>query len=691
MCFPSLFRRRLANGKLHPRRSQTAALRRPAFETLEDRTALSTLFIVPGGTPTDSTHFLRYQNAYQAAVAGDTIQVQAGTAISSVGAGAQGSQISGGGAGTSSMEIDNSSIGAGELVQVSGGGGETEIRLVDRVWPSGRFDATTLIFNQPLANAHDGTGGQVTSQGILGVGKQLTIQGDVGAPGAIAANMEVLAGVTGATFRNVDYLGFDSLTLDAGSKQTSILDSRLTRVTETIGPNLGNQGNVLARNVITGFAVMNGDVSITTGDQILDNLFITSGVTSLFMINNNGAVIQGNTFITAGPRIQAIELVNSEHVQVRNNIITVTGGALSVGVALLNSTAQLGPAMSATVANNMISTAGRGTGLLTKKEDTPVSSMQVTALGNDFHNNAVGVLIEGDGSNAGIVDLGNRSTNAQTGGNNFRGFTAAGAAAGRFAIALENTASTSVVSAIDNLWSVADPTTVVKDGTHNTLTGSDTGTGTINTGGTTQLTEAEEFVATLYENFLGRTGTLQEWDMWVSVFPNLGQSGVANAIAHSPESLKRIVDGLYLKFLGRAADAGGEAGFIGFLQQGGTIEQAINIFLSSDEYFNRVKDTFGDTQQSFIQSLYNNLLGRHAPGTEVQGWVSALPSLGRSGVINGFLTSQEFRAKSVTQFFMTLLHRSPTSSELSELVNSTQDLLTIEIGIASLAEYFTDG
>jgi hypothetical protein len=264
-------------------------------------------------------------------------------------------------------------------------------------------------------------------------------------------------------------------------------------------------------------------------------------------------------------------------------------------------------------------------------------------------------------------------------------------ALGRFAIALENTASTAVVSASNNLWSVADPTTVVKDATHNTSIGGFTGTGTINTGGTQQLTDAEEFVATLYENFLGRTGTLQEWDMWVSVLPNLGQGGVANAIARSPESLKRIVDGLYLKFLGRAADAGGEAGFIGFLQQGGTIEQAINIFLSSDEYFNRVKDTFGDTQQSFIQSLYNNLLGRHAPGTEVQGWVSALPSLGRSGVINGFLTSQEFRARSVTQFFATLLHRPPNSSELSAQVNSTRDLLTIEIGIASLQEYFTDG
>src|SRR5262249_438833 len=264
------------------------------------------------------------------------------------------------------------------------------------------------------------------------------------------------------------------------------------------------------------------------------------------------------------------------------------------------------------------------------------------------------------------------------------------AANGKFAIALENTSATATVSASDNLWSVDDPTTVVKDAGHNTATGSFTGTGVINTG-STLLTDSEEFIATLYENFLRRTGTLQEWDGWVAALPALSQSGVANAIARSPESLRGIVDGLYLKFLRRAADTGGEANFTSFLQQGGTEEQVINSMLSSPEYLNRVKDTFGDTDQAFIQSLYNNLLGRNAAAAEVQGWVSALASIGRTGAINAFVTSPEFRTNSVNQFFVTLLHRPPSSTELSAQVNSGQDLLTIKIGIVSLAEYFTDG
>ena len=82
--------------------------------------------------------------------------------------------------------------------------------------------------------------------------------------------------------------------------------------------------------------------------------------------------------------------------------------------------------MSATIANNVISTAGLGTGLRTEKNGTTVNDIQLTVLGNDFHNNAVGIRIKGDGTNAGIFDLGIRILNGQSGGNNFRGFTAAG-------------------------------------------------------------------------------------------------------------------------------------------------------------------------------------------------------------------------------------------------------------------------
>ena len=692
MYYPWSFRQWPARCNFTRRPSRLAAPRqRLELELMEDRRVLSTLFIVPAGGPLDSTHFLRYQDAYQAAVAGDTIQVEAGTAISSMGAGVQGFQVRGTGAaaGTSSMEIDNSSIEAGELVQVSGGGGADETELVDHIRLGDR-GSSTLFFAHPLANAHDGSGGQVTTKGILGIGKQLTIQGDSGAPAAIAANMEVLSGVTGVTFRNVTYLGFDSLTLDAGSQHTSILDSRLTRVTEVIGPNLGNQGNVLARNVITGSAVMDGDFSITTGDQILNNVFVTSNVTSLLVRNNNGVVIQGNTFITAGSSIQGIGLTNCDGAQVRNNLITVSANATSGGILLSSDAFLQGAVMRATIANNTISSAGLGFGLGLLKNGPGTQNLVVSALGNDFHNNGIGIRISGDSTSAGVLDLGTRSVNGEGGGNNFRSFTAAGAASGKFAISLENTSATANVSASNNLWSVADPSTVVKDGSHNTPTGGFTGTGSINVG-TTQLTDSEEFVATLYEQFLGRVGTNQEWDGWAAALPSLGQSAVANGIARSFESLKRIVDGLYVRFLRRTADSGGEAGFIGFLQQGGTEEQTMSAMLGSPEYLNRVRNTFGDIDSAFIQSLYNNVLSRNASAVEVQSWVSALPSLGRSTVINAFVGSQEFRANTVNQFFMRLLHRAPVATELSDRVNSAQDLLTIQIGIASLPEYLTNG
>src|SRR5262245_39120969 len=59
------------------------------LEALEDRTVPATLYVVVPGTPLDATHFTSYHDAYQQTAPGDTIQVEPGAAVSSVGAGVQ--------------------------------------------------------------------------------------------------------------------------------------------------------------------------------------------------------------------------------------------------------------------------------------------------------------------------------------------------------------------------------------------------------------------------------------------------------------------------------------------------------------------------------------------------------------------------------------------------------------------------
>ena len=216
----------------------------------------------------------------------------------------------------------------------------------------------------------------------------------------------------------------------------------------------------------------------------------------------------------------------------------------------------------------------------------------------------------------------------------------------------------------------------------------------------------EKFVQALYNDFLGRSGGLPELDSWAAALPYIGRAGVAQGIKHSPEAYTRVVDSFYLQFLGRPADAGGEQGWVGFLEQGGTEEQLAAGFLSSPEYANRANELFGsaDPRANFIQSLYSLLLNRTAGSDEVNHWLPILSQVGTVAVVRGFVFSTEFRNAAVRSlygdpslqplpwepFLPNLLHRfvPPRQDEISGWVNTGQDLHLLEVGFAGSEEYF---
>jgi Putative Ig domain/Domain of unknown function (DUF4214) len=213
------------------------------------------------------------------------------------------------------------------------------------------------------------------------------------------------------------------------------------------------------------------------------------------------------------------------------------------------------------------------------------------------------------------------------------------------------------------------------------------------------------FVETTYVQFLHRPGDLGsplDAGSWLSAL-NAGTSSptaVANAISRSPEAFGVLVDGLYVKLLNRPSDSGGRTAFVSILQNGGTLEQVIATLVTSQEYQNATS-----TDPSFVQSLYSRLLGRtvSSSGSEVSGWVAAIATIGRSGVVNGFLQSSEFRMDVVQQFYgftsapvssvasllPNLLNRTstPATQELSSWVNNGMDALSIELAIMASAEF----
>jgi hypothetical protein len=83
----------------------------------------------------------------------------------------------------------------------------------------------------------------------------------------------------------------------------------------------------------------------------------------------------------------------------------------------------------------------------------------------------------------------------------------------------------------------------------------------------------------------------------------------------------RLVASWYQKYLGRDPDQGGLMGWACELARGGNVEAGI---LSSEEYYLR----FGATPESFVFSLYVNVLSREPDFKEVQGWVCRWKQLG---------------------------------------------------------------
>jgi hypothetical protein len=137
-------------------------------------------------------------------------------------------------------------------------------------------------------------------------------------------------------------------------------------------------------------------------------------------------------------------------------------------------------------------------------------------------------------------------------------------------------------------------------------------------------------------------------------------------------------------------------------------------FVSSGEFSQRnlFLITSHNSDDGFVQALFSSFLNRSlAQGDltqpEIDGWVKALPVVGRAGVAQGFLASNEFRTDVVRSFygdptltpvpFLPLLpyvlHRTspPAATEISGWLSLGFDLLTTEVGFAGSAEFFAGG
>jgi hypothetical protein len=154
-----------------------------------------------------------------------------------------------------------------------------------------------------------------------------------------------------------------------------------------------------------------------------------------------------------------------------------------------------------------------------------------------------------------------------------------------------------------------------------------------------QLTDSA-FVADLYDVFLGREGGDDERGFWTSALDQgLSRDDIASGIASSAEAGTNLASSttgifvaeaesisarsIYRCALGREADAPGLVGLSNVLEEGldaGTLGRSLD---GAAEFTQRHG---GSTDEAFVESLYQNGIGRQADADGLAYWVGVLDS-----------------------------------------------------------------
>jgi hypothetical protein len=494
----------------------------------------------------------------------------------------------------------------------------------------------------------------------------VTIEGDPNTPASTLPSYQIAINTTNVRLSN---LNLQSVTVgnSSGNPSTSFFGTTISTCIVGTITDFGEESTI-TQNTITGSVTLqraNSQSQSPPSDIITNNTF-ESGATTLLNIQNGfGTDIINNTFIGDGNSI-GILLSNctafpGQFTTVANNTINLQNAVNPVNGIVISQSGS-GDSSDSTVqlSDNTISTAGTGTGIFMTMTQNIRFTAQVS--GNDLHGNAVGVSIICDGTTFDVPAI-------AMSGNDFRSFRGSPASINGAAIVLQDAPGVTV-NAEGNLFENPPSAQVFI-----------TGGGAVDTSNALLGSTPAAFVQSLYLDDLGRVGSTAEINGWVAVYNASGQAAVVKGIYLSTESLGRIVDSFYLRFLGRESDPKGRAGWISFLQNGGTEQQMENGFLTSPEYLSHINT-------DFVQSLYINLLGRTGSSSELAGWNNLLPTLGLAGIVNGFTGSTEYRDDVATADYETFDYRQPFQSELTALATSSQDFLGFVVTIESTVDFF---
>lgn len=171
---------------------------------------------------------------------------------------------------------------------------------------------------------------------------------------------------------------------------------------------------------------------------------------------------------------------------------------------------------------------------------------------------------------------------------------------------------------------------------------------------------SSSFVTGLYTDVLHRTPNAVEVDSWLrEVHSGRDGKSIAAAFVQSDEHHGIEVEDLYQALLGRAADAGGKAAWVGVLRSGATREDVERAIMGSPEF-----QAAHATNDAFIAATYQQILGRAPDAFGTASWKDALnKGLSRDRFVHEIQNSTENLGKHVDDFYQTYLGRTPSAAE----------------------------
>lgn len=180
--------------------------------------------------------------------------------------------------------------------------------------------------------------------------------------------------------------------------------------------------------------------------------------------------------------------------------------------------------------------------------------------------------------------------------------------------------------------------------------------------GSELLTTTEgRYVDWVYQQLGGRPATNAELVHWSAAIGNSNRRVLTGPLARDRYFSGLLLDELYEVALGRSADGSGRTYWLEQIRNGAALDTIGASFYGSEEYYRRS----GGTDQSFVESLYADVLGRAPDSGGRQYWLTrmAVDSVPIHHIATGFHASLESRRDRAGRLHTRLFGAAPSTEK----------------------------